>query len=94
VRTVLRTVPQVALRILLEGPYDAPSGKMLTPLKTGGYLAQHFTGQTIPDDAVDSITVEIRDTPDAASAQVRRYAPAWLASDGSIRMFTTLEKPM
>ncbi len=92
VRTVLRTVPRVAIRILLQGPYDPSSGKMLTTLNSNGCLAQHFTGVTIPSDAVDSIALEIRNTPDAASAQVRKYAPAWLASDGSIRMFANSAK--
>lgn len=78
--------------VYLEGPYNQSAGSMNTTLRSSGALASHFPGLFIPSKAVDSITVEIRDSVSAASSTVRKFAPAWLLSDGSIRMFVDTTK--
>lgn len=75
-------------RVFLEGPYNAPADTMTNLLKTGGHLAAHFPGTPIPSKAVDSINIEIRDSLSAAKSNIRKFAPAWLLTDGSIRMFS------
>lgn len=77
----------VAVKCYLQGPFNAVPGRMNTSLRTSGTLALHFAGRMIPAEAVDSITVEIRDAAEASAASVRMAAPAWLLADGSIRNF-------
>jgi hypothetical protein len=69
----------------LEGPVVGPS--MSTGLNSMGILAAHFQSIPIPSIAVDSITIEIRDSLQGAKSALRRFAPAWLLSDGTIRDF-------
>jgi hypothetical protein len=75
------------VKAYLDGPYVTPGDSMTNGLKTGGYLASHFTGQQIPRYAVDSVTVEIRNAATVAGSTVRLFAAAWLMTDGSIRDF-------
>jgi hypothetical protein len=65
---------------------------MNTTLNSGGYLLSRFPMAQIPSQAVDSINIEIRDSLVAASATVRKYQPAWLLTDGTIRSFTDTTK--
>jgi hypothetical protein len=65
---------------------------MADVLKTGGTLASHFSSAQIPSNAVDSITIEIRDSTTTAASTVHLSAPAWLLTDGSIRNFTDTTK--
>jgi hypothetical protein len=63
---------------------------MKNALRTANVLASHFSGQSIPVKAVDSINVELRD--DSSSAPIRRFKPAWLLTDGTIRDFVDTTK--
>jgi len=54
---------RASIKVFLEGPFNTSTNQMNKSLNTGGYLASHFSSATIPIDAVDSITVEIRSTP-------------------------------
>ena len=82
-------VPTLHLRVkaFLQGPY-AGDHTMKRSLNTGGTLAAHFGAGTFPGNAVDSITIEIRNAAVGKEATMRRWAPAWLLADGSIRAFT------
>jgi hypothetical protein len=82
-------VPTLHLRVkaFLQGPY-AGDHTMKRSLNTGGALAAHFGAGTFPGTAVDSITIEIRNAAVGKEATMRRWAPAWLLADGSIRAFT------
>jgi hypothetical protein len=81
-----------SVKVFLEGAYDSTAGAMRTDLKTGGILASHFSGVPIPSQAVDSITVEIRNALSAAASTVRVLRPAWLLSNGTIRSFSDTTK--
>jgi hypothetical protein len=81
-----------AAKVYLQGPYVTLGDSMALALKTTGTLATHFVGRQIPELAVDSINIEIRDSSVAAMATVRKFAPAWLLSDGTIRNFTDTSK--
>jgi hypothetical protein len=74
-------------KVYLQGPYNTGTNAMDNSLRTGGQLAAHFGSMPIPVGAVDSITVEVRDSAAAAKASHRAFAPAWLLTDGSIRAF-------
>jgi hypothetical protein len=80
------------MKILLEGPYNTGTLQMNKTLRTGGYLTAHFGAIPIPTEAVDSITVELRNAASAASATTRKYHPAWLLTDGTIRDFIDTTK--
>jgi len=80
------------VKVYLQGPYVTLGDSMALTLKTTGTLATHFVGQQIPELAVDSINIEIRDSSIAAKATVRKFAPAWLLSDGTIRNFADTSK--
>ena len=75
----------VSIVVLLQGPYTGQG--MSTELNSNGILAAHFKTVTIPGNAVDSINIEIRDSLQGARATLRRFAPAWLLADGSIKDF-------
>ncbi len=60
---------------------------MKSTLRTSGALTGHFAGHPVPANAVDSICVEIRNTAQGSSATIRKWQPAWLLEDGSIRSF-------
>lgn len=76
-----------SLKVWLEGPYNTGSGRMNKTLNSGGHLATRYPGATIPAEAVDSISVEIRNASSAAGSTMRKFRPAWLLADGSIRDF-------
>jgi hypothetical protein len=76
--------------VLLEGPYNPGTNSMNKTLNAGGYLAAHFGSIAIPAEAVDSISVELRNA--ASSPTTRKYLPAWLLTDGSIRDFSDTTK--
>jgi hypothetical protein len=78
------------IRVLLEGPYNSGTGQMNTTLKTTGCLAAHFGSIPIPAEAVDSISIELRNT--ASSPTTRKFRPAWLLTDGTIRDFSDTTK--
>ncbi len=83
---------QVRANVLLEGPFNTTTNLMEKSLNVGGILSSHFTGASIPSEAVDSITIEIRDSASAASSTVRKFHPAWLLTDGSIKDFVDTTK--
>ena len=78
---------RVALELILEGPYNSGTQLMNTTLRTSGYLAAHFGSLPVPANAVDSIAIELRNNPSAASSTTRKFRPAWLMADGTIRGF-------
>jgi len=79
-------------KVYLQGPYVTSGDSMAIALKTGGYLAAHFSGVLIPTRAVDSINVELRSDSTSGTSTVRKFAPAWLLSDGTIRNFSDTTK--
>ncbi|MDP1675822.1 MAG: InlB B-repeat-containing protein, partial [Bacteroidota bacterium] len=83
---------KLAVKVLLQGPYNTGTGLMNTSLYSSGHLASHFVGATIPDNAVDSIKIEIRDSLTSGISVITKSVPAWLMADGSIRDFTDTTK--
>lgn len=79
-----------SFKVLLQGPYNTGTLQMNKTLNTGGYLAAHFGAIPIPAEAVDSITVELRNA--ATGPTTRKYRPAWLMTDGTIRAFADTTK--
>jgi len=88
------------LKVFIEGPYDETTGLMSTHLNAEtiplsqpynippwNYNGNESINETIPENIVDWILVELRDAPDAISATsetiIERQA-ALLTSDGSI----------
>jgi hypothetical protein len=82
----------LSLKTYLQGPYNTSTGLMNTTLRTSGTLASHFAGTPIPFNAVDSINIEIRNAASASASTIRKFAPAWLLADGTIRSFTDTTK--
>jgi hypothetical protein len=82
---------RVAVKAYLQGPYLVAADSMSGALNTGGVLASHFAGQ-IPPTAVDSITIEIRDSTSAGTSTRVHTMPAWLTTNGSIRGFADTTK--
>jgi hypothetical protein len=80
---------RASAKVFLQGPYNTATHQMDNTLRTTGVLAAHFGAITIPTDAVDSITVEIRNAPTAGGSTLRLFKPAWLLQDGSIVDFVT-----
>lgn len=78
---------RASVRVLLEGAYNTGTQLMNKTLRTGGFLAAHFGGVPIPVEAVDSITVELRNAASASASTTRKFRPAWLLTDGTIRDF-------
>jgi hypothetical protein len=78
--------------VLLEGPYNGGTLQMNTTLKSSGHLAGRFGAIPIPAMAVDSINIELRNSPSATAATTRKFRPAWLLSDGTIRDFSDTTK--
>jgi hypothetical protein len=74
-------------KVFLQGPYVAAGDTMSNNLKKNGWLAVHFGSILIPVLAVDSINIELRDSASASLATHRRFAPAWLLTNGSVRGF-------
>jgi hypothetical protein len=83
---------KASVKCLLEGPFNLTTGLMEKSLNTSGVLASRFVGTTVPSEAVDSVTIEIRDSASVASATVRKFRPAWLLTDGTIRSFSDATK--
>jgi hypothetical protein len=83
---------RLAVKVLLQGPYNTGTGLMNTSLYTNGHLASHFGGIPIPYGAVDSIKIEIRDSLTTAVSTIKKAVPAWLMANGSIRNFTDTTK--
>jgi hypothetical protein len=79
---------QVNPTVFLEGCYLVASTSLRNSLKTSGILSTHFAGRDIPAYAVDSVNVEIRDSASAAASTIRRFTPAWLLTNGTLRGFT------
>jgi hypothetical protein len=77
----------VSVRIFLEGAYNTGTQQMNKTLWTGGFLASHFGSTPIPVEAVDSISIELRNAASASASTIRKFRPAWLLTDGSIRDF-------
>jgi hypothetical protein len=77
----------LGLKVFLQGPYNAGQARMNIWLKTMGYLVSHFGSMPIPGWAVDSINVEIRNAESGSGSTTRRFRPAWLLADGTIRDF-------
>jgi len=75
-------------KVYLQGPYVAAADTMLSSLRKFGYLAAHFGAIPIPTLAVDSVNVELRDSSAAAKATKRRFKPAWLLTNGTLRGFS------
>jgi hypothetical protein len=66
---------------------------MKKSLNSGGQLADHFLpAHPIPANAVDSINIELRNDPSAGASGTRKYRPAWLLTDGTIRDFSDTTK--
>jgi hypothetical protein len=82
----------IKIKAFLQCPYNSGTGLMNTTLKSSGILASHFGLIPIPASAVDSINIEIRDAASADGSTIRAFAPAWLLSDGNIRMFSDTTK--
>jgi hypothetical protein len=78
---------RAGVRALLQGPYKAGSDTMSTALGTGGILTAHFGPGAAPQDVVDSVNIELRNDSTGIGSTVRRFAPAWLMKDGTIRNF-------
>ena len=88
------TQPRIcaAAKVFLEGAYDSSAGLMNNALRTNGILAAHFSGRAIPAQAVDSVTIEIRNAASASGSTTRKFEPAWLLRDGTITSFTDTVK--
>lgn len=82
----------VMTKVFLQGPYDATAHAMRTGLRTSNVLSSHFGVVPIPVNAVDSISIEIRDSLSAAKSHVVKVTPAWLLKDGTLRAFTDTMK--
>jgi hypothetical protein len=87
--------PVLHLRVnaLLQGPH-AENRTMTKLMNTAGVLASHFGAQPFPADAVDSIAIEIRNADVESLSTIRRFAPAWLLTDCSIRKFSDTARTM
>jgi hypothetical protein len=82
----------LSVKTFLQGPYNTSTGLMNTTLRSSGLLASHFSGIPIPFNTVDSINIEIRNAASASASTIRKFAPAWLLADGTIRSFTDTTK--
>jgi hypothetical protein len=81
------TLAYANTKVFLQGPYVAAGDTMANTLKKNGWLVSHFGSIPIPALAVDSINIELRDSAAAAVATHRRFAPAWLMTNGTVRGF-------
>jgi hypothetical protein len=75
------------LRAILQGPFSSAADSMSRTLNSGGYLASYFTSTSFPSLTVDSVNIELRDSSSASKSNIRRFAPSWLMTNGSIRHF-------
>lgn len=86
-------LPNVFVRVMLEGPYQPATGLMATTLRSIGALATRYPNASIPANAVDSINIELRDSLSASASTTRSFRPAWLLADGNIRSFNDNTTP-
>jgi endoglucanase len=87
-----RSTVRAGVKLLLGGAYNVATGSMTNSLRASGVLSNHFAGRVIPSEAVDSINIEIRNSPTAAASTIRMYQPAWLLRDGTVRSFNDTTK--
>ncbi len=83
---------RASVKVFLQGPYVAASDAMSRTLNTAGTLGAKFGPGSVPGLAVDSINIELRTAAPAAGSITRKFAPAWLLSDGTIRNFSDTTK--
>ena len=83
---------RASVKVFLQGPYVAAGDSMARTLNTNGTLAAHFGAIPIPALAVDSINIELRNSTTVAGSTTRKYAPAWLLTNGTIRNFSDTTK--
>lgn len=74
------------VKFLLGGPYNPATQLMSKSLNTNGSLASRY-GVPVHPDAVDSVAIEVRNALTGAGSTIRRFVPAWLLTDGTIRDF-------
>lgn len=74
-------------RVMLEGAFEARTGRMRTLLLASGILAARFPGRTLPSRAVDSIGIELRGRAAHPGDEYRVPLPAWLLEDGTVCPF-------
>ena len=74
-------------KVFLQGPFNTGTGEMNKSLNVAGLLTSHFGAGKYPVSAVDSVNIEIRNAAVASEATVRRFAPAWVMSNGTLRNF-------
>lgn len=74
------------VRFFLGGPYNTTTNEMFKTLNTNGMLASRY-GVPVHPDAVDSVTVEVRNAVTAAGSTIRKFQSAWLLTDGTIRHY-------
>jgi hypothetical protein len=86
--------PKIAVnvKVFLQGPYNTGTNQMTNGLRTGGYLDTKFGSGEAPALAVDSINLELRNARTGAGSSTRKYAPAWLLTDGTILDFNDTTK--
>ena len=80
------------IKAILQGPYVSAPDSMSRTLNSGGALATRFGAGKAPTLAVDSVNVELRNNSNPAIATIRRFVPAWIQTNGTMRLFadTTL----
>lgn len=83
---------RASVKVFLQGPYVASGDTMARTLNSSGTLAAHFGAIPIPALAVDSINIELRNAASATGSTTRKFTPAWLLTDGTIRGFSDTTK--
>ena len=83
---------RASVKVFLQGPYLTAADSMARTLNSSGTLAAHFGAIPIPALAVDSINIELRNSTTGAGSSTRKYAPAWLLTNGTIRNFSDTTK--
>jgi hypothetical protein len=78
------------VKFYLQGPSVSSTDTMSNALNTSRLLASHYGATPIPGLAVDSVNIEIRNSP--TNPTMRAFAPAWLLTDGTIRGFDDTTK--
>ena len=80
------------LKTILQGPYTSAGDSMANALNTGGALSSHFGAGVFPPATVDSVNIEVRDNSSPGSATFRRFVPAWITKNGTLRSVTDTSK--
>jgi hypothetical protein len=84
---------RVGVKVMLAGPYNTGTDEMDQSAAWRAVLDNTFPGGHVPGYAVDTITIELRDSVKFGSPTKRGpNAPAWLLTDGMIRSFTDTTK--